>query len=391
MRDTLAWQWVAALACLLLAVPMPGFAGAAENISQQTNEELTKAGSKAGDALGQKPEVDGKPSFVFLPIPRSDPTMGTGVTLVGAVLYNPNDSPRPWVTGVGALATNNGSRALGAGQQASFLEDKVRLLAGFGKADLNLKFYGIGEASASRQIFVPISEDGSFVLAQGLYGLTKEFFVGLRYIDLRVTTTVDPSTLNSQFGLNLQPVELDHRTSMLGPAIEYDSRDNQFEPSHGIYATMQLMYATPKLGGDVSYRSLRSQYAQYWSVSPDVVFAGQVSFCALDGDVPFTELCLYGTGNDLRGYTGGQYRDRSMYTVQGETRWQFAERWGAVLFAGIGSVANRVSDLLSVTQLPSAGVGLRWLASKQYKVNLSLDVAVGRDGSAVYLYIGEAF
>jgi outer membrane protein assembly factor BamA len=271
------------------------------------------------------------------------------------------------------------------------LEDKVRLLAGFGRADLNLKFYGIGEASASRQIFVPINEDGRFVLAQGLYGLTKEFFVGLRYIDLRVTTTIDPSTLNSQFGLNLQPVELDHRTSALGPAIEYDSRDNQFEPSRGIYATAQLEFATPKLGGDVSYRSLRSQYAQYWRVLPDVVLAGQASICALDGDVPFTELCLYGTGNDLRGYTGGQYRDRSMYTVQGETRWQFAERWGAVLFAGIGSVANRFSDLLSVTQLPSAGVGLRWLASKQYKVNLSLDVAWGRDGSAVYLYIGEAF
>jgi hypothetical protein len=390
VKDTLAWQWVAALACLLLAVPTPALAGA-ENISQQASEDLSLAGTKAGAVVGTKPEPDGKPSFVFLPIPRSDPTMGTGVTLVGAALYNPNESTHPWVTGVAALATNNGSRAIGAGQQASFLDDKVRLIAGLGRADLNLRFYGIGEAAASRQIYVPISEDGRFVLVQGLYGLTKEFFVGLRYIDLRVTTTVDPSTLNSQFGLNLQPVEFDHRSSMLGPAIEYDSRDNQFEPSHGIYATAQLEFATPKLGGDVSYRSLRSQYAQYWSASPDVVLAGQVSLCALDGNVPFTELCLYGTNDELRGYTGGQYRDRSMYTVQGEVRWQFAERWGAVLFAGIGSVANSVSDLLSVTQLPAAGVGLRWLASKQYKVNISLDVAVGRDGSAVYLYLGEAF
>ncbi|HEY6355572.1 MAG TPA: BamA/TamA family outer membrane protein [Burkholderiaceae bacterium] len=390
MRNTLAWQWVAALACLWLAVPTPGFA-AAENIPQQTNEELSKAGPKAGDALGKKPEPDGSPSFVFLPIPRSDPTMGTGVTLVGAVLYNPNDSPHPWVTGVGALATNNGSRALGAGQQASFLEDSVRLLAGFGKADLNLRFYGIGEAAASRQIFVPINEDGRFVLVQGLYGVTKELFVGLRYIDLRVTTTIDTNEVSNRFGLNLPPIELDHRTSMLGPAVEYDSRDNQFEPTQGIYGTMQLMFATPKLGGDVSYRSLRSTYAQYWPVLPDVVFAGQLSLCALDGNVPFTELCLYGTGNDLRGYTGGQYRDRTMYTAQGEARWQFAERWGAVLFAGTGAVANRFSDLLSVTQLPAAGVGLRWLASKQYKVNISVDVAAGRDGSAVYLYIGEAF
>lgn len=390
MRDALAWQAAAAWVCLLLATPAPSLA-ASENTSQQTNEELSKAGQKASDAIAPKLEPDGTPSFVFLPIPRSDPMMGTGLTLVGAVLYNPNDSPRPWVTGVAALATNNGSRALGAGQQASFWDDRLRLLAGGGKADLNLRFYGIGEAAASRQISVPINEDGRFLLVQGLYGLTKELFVGLRYVDLHVTTTGDPSEINSQFGLNLQPIDFDHRTSALGPALDYDSRDNQFEPSHGIYATMRLEYASPKFGGDVSYRSLRSQYAQYWRLSPGVVLAGQASICALDGDVPFTELCLYGIGNDLRGYTGGQYRDRMMYTVQGEARWQFAERWGAVLFAGTGAVADRFSDLLSVTQLPAAGVGLRWLASKQYKVNISLDVAVGRDGSAIYLYIGEAF
>ena len=154
---------------------------------------------------------------------------------------------------------------------------------------------------------------------------------------------------------------------------------------------MQLMYATPKLGGDVSYRSLRSQYAQYWSVAPDVVFAGQVSFVRSMATCLLPSCASMAQAMTCAATPAAQYRDRSMYTVQGETRWQFAERWGAVLFAGIGSVANRVSDLLSVTQLPSAGVGLRWLASKQYKVNLSLDVAVGRDGSAVYLYIGEAF
>ena len=71
---------------------------------------------------------------------------------------------------MGALATTNGSRAIGAGQQASFSEDKVRLLAGFGKADLNLKFYGIGEAAASRQIFVPINEDGASCWRRGCMG-----------------------------------------------------------------------------------------------------------------------------------------------------------------------------------------------------------------------------
>ncbi len=54
-------------------------------------------------------------------------------------------------------------------------------------------------------------------------------------------------------------------------------------------------------------------------------------------------------------------------------------------------MARKYSELLKETQLPSAGAGLRWMASKKYGVNVSVDVAVGRDGHAVYFYIGEAF
>jgi len=54
-------------------------------------------------------------------------------------------------------------------------------------------------------------------------------------------------------------------------------------------------------------------------------------------------------------------------------------------------VANKFSDLWGVRQLPSSGVGLRWLASTSYKVNVSVDVAFTRNDQAVYFYIGEAF
>jgi hypothetical protein len=48
-----------------------------------------------------------------------------------------------------------------------------------------------------------------------------------------------------------------------------------------------------------------------------------------------------------------------------------------------------MSDLDSSRSLPAAGAGLRYLASRDQRLNVSIDYAVGRDESAFYVYIGE--
>jgi outer membrane translocation and assembly module TamA len=100
-------------------------------------------------------------------------------------------------------------------------------------------------------------------------------------------------------------------------------------------------------------------------------------------------LCLYGAGSDLRGYEAGRYRDHALIAAQGELRWQFAQRWGAVAFAGTGGVGPDFSAIDKM--LPAGGVGLRFLASVAYRVNARLDYAVGKDGGSVYFSIGESF
>ena len=80
-----------------------------------------------------------------------------------------------------------------------------------------------------------------------------------------------------------------------------------------------------------------------------------------------------------------------MLSAQVEYRWNFHGRWGMVAFAGAGSVAPSGSELLHSTTLPSYGAGLRFIASKAYKVNIAMDWAHGRDDTAFYFRIGEAF
>ncbi|WP_312145903.1 hypothetical protein [Brevundimonas sp.] len=61
-----------------------------------------------------------------------------------------------------------------------------------------------------------------------------------------------------------------------------------------------------------------------------------------------------------------------------------------VAFAGVGGVGSNFGDITDEL-LPSAGVGLRYEASRKYGVNIGIDYAVGDESSAFYFRIGEAF
>jgi hypothetical protein len=105
------------------------------------------------------------------------------------------------------------------------------------------------------------------------------------------------------------------------------------------------------------------------------------------GDAPFFLLSTFGGSTDLRGYPAGRYRDRMMYALQSEYRWQFSDSW---IFTGFGEVAENFGDF-GENFLPAAGIGARFVLSKKHRVSLSADIAVGNDGTEYYFGVGEAF
>src|SRR5262245_16948879 len=113
---------------LVLSLVLLAVAAKAQTVNDETRDRFSQAADTVAHTTDKPPE-SGKPSFVFLPIPLSDPAIGTGLVLVGAALYNPNRSARAWVTGVGALGTSNGSHAFAAAQQAQLWHDRVRVVA----------------------------------------------------------------------------------------------------------------------------------------------------------------------------------------------------------------------------------------------------------------------
>jgi len=353
------------------------------------DRETGKPDIKSAEHADSKDEATG-PRFTVMPVPQSDPTTGTGLGLIGAYFYEVEGAEEPWVTGVGGLYTNTKSYAFGAAQKANFARDTYRLTAGAGYGLFNLDFYGIGSSAGDIGYALPIEQAGTGIFVKGLARVADNFYVGLAYQFMHIRTRL---RLSGFAGLpNLPDVELDSVVSSPGIALEYDTRDSEYYPTTGVLADFDSFFASEALGSDSNFETYRLTGNGYFSLNESSVIALRGTLCDSSDETPFFKLCRFGSRNDLRGYESGRYRDFSMYAVQGEYRWRFAERWGLAAFGGVGGVAPKISSLPESDLLPSVGAGLRFLAVPVYGVDASIDYAVGKDGeSGFYFYIGQAF
>ena len=328
-------------------------------------------------------------NLLVVPIPVINPTVGNGAVLVGALFYQPVKRDRQWVSGVGVLYTSNKDWALALAQQADLFDGRMRLAAFTGYGSFNLNFFGIGQSAGLDGRSIRLNEKGGVAIANALYRVAGNFYLGARYRFLLVNTSLaEPLFPNHPL---LPDAQFKTQISGLGPSFEYDTRNNEFTPRHGIYINGQWLFDGGGLGSDFNYNKVTVAGNYYTSLDAKTVLALHASLCNSSNDAPFYDLCFFGSQHDLRGYEAGQYRDHSMFAVQGELRRALFWRFGVVGFAGLGAVAPSISELGQADPLPSVGVGLRFQPSKHIPVNVSVDYAWGKKSSGLYLYMGEAF
>jgi outer membrane protein assembly factor BamA len=326
--------------------------------------------------------------LVVAPVPILNPTFGTGLAAIGMYLYQLDEGSQPSFTAAGAVYTDTESYGFGVAQVAHFADDAWKIKAGAASFDLNLKFFGIGNILANLGISIPYNQKGWAAGVRGMRRFKGNWYGGLQYwyASMDTTAEITPNDITL-------PDEINVKTSVagFGVIVEYDSRDNRFNPRKGNLFNATWSSSGETIGSDFDFSATKVDYNLYRELRPTSVVAGRATLCMTPGDAPFYALCSFGRGNDLRGYVAGRYRDETMMTVQAEYRWNFYKKWGMVAFAGIGQVGEKLSDYNTNDILPSAGVGLRFKLSKTTGFNLSVDFAVGEDTSAWYFYVGEAF
>jgi hypothetical protein len=145
------------------------------------------------------------------------------------------------------------------------------------------------------------------------------------------------------------------------------------------------------LGSKYTFQSYKVAFNKYWSLPRKQVLAYNAYYCATGGDALFYAQCIYGTNNELRGYTAGRYIDHYMMATQVEDRLELPWRFGVVGFVGIGAVMPGGASFRSNQFLPAGGTGVRFMLSKSYHVNLRTDFAWGKDNFTWAVGVGEAF
>ncbi|MEM7548157.1 MAG: BamA/TamA family outer membrane protein [Bacteroidota bacterium] len=178
-----------------------------------------------------------------------------------------------------------------------------------------------------------------------------------------------------------------------GPVLVYDTRDIIVNPSSGHYLEFSAFFHGEFLGGEYNFERYRIDARKYFQLKSKrrQILAFQFVGNFVNGTAPFKQLSELGGDQIMRGYFQGRFRDQHLMALQGEYRFDIWRRFGAVVFAGLGDVANEFNDFDFQNIKPSYGGGLRFAVNKKERVNVRIDFGVGRETTGFYFNITEAF
>ncbi len=236
-------------------------------------------------------------------------------------------------------------------------EDYILMLVGF-RASIQTRIYGdikAGLVLEAKKAMVPDKRDNPFLITGNIRGSDGGNSVGS------------------------------------GIVLSYDSRDNIFFPSRGIFTTINFVSFGPLTGSDFDFKRTIADLRGFFNLRGNHIFALQGYGNFTGGNPPFYELPALGGQNSLRGYFLGRYRDRNYLMTQLEYRTILFWKIGVAGFAGVGDVYGHLSDLSLNKIKYSLGGGLRFVIDVREKLDVRLDLGWGKNSSGVYFAIEEAF
>ncbi len=394
--------WVFAVAALFAIGP--AFAATDDN-EADPDRDFELPGAEVGGLIGdggidlEDADFVGNPlkgllkrwpeNLVIAPIPGRSPQLGWKLTLAGGYFLESRDADSdaaPSVLGGFAMFAENGSYAYGAGANLHLLDDKLRVKAGAGYMDVRYQFYGIGSDAGDSGICIDILQEAPVYFASATWRVWNKLYVGLGYLGGEVESRLRFTLPDTPF---FDPsLKLDIGAIVI--PIEFDTRDHEQFPRQGWLVNGDVKLYRESTGSDFDAETYKITVNHYVPMRARDALAFRAYIRSTGGDAPFFLLSTFGGSTDLRGYPSGRYRDRMMYALQSEYRWQFNDRWIFTGFTGFGEVADNFGDL-GEDFLPAAGIGARFVLSKKHRVGLSADIAVGNDGTEFYFGVGEAF
>ena len=326
----------------------------------------------------------------FLPIPIvvTEPAVGYGGGVAGMFLRPRREAgdegwARPDISGVGAFATQNGTWGAFGGDASRWLDGRLRTQFGAGTGRFNLDFFGLGAAPTSldQGVRYSLQFTGAFAQANWQLAPKSPWAVGPRY----VYADVDPKPRESRF----QPLANQVRVKVSAPSavVEYDTRDNVFTPTRGIYAESSFLASREAFGATDDFERFQQVLIAWHPLTQDVTLGARLNYAWSSDGTPFFLRPFI----QLRGVPAVRYQGDQAGSIEVEARWQFYGRWSVVAFGGAGATRTERQSSTITQSVGSGGLGFRYELASKFGMHAGIDVAHSPGTTALYFVVGNAW
>ncbi len=345
-----------------------------------------------------------KKGFLPVPIIITEPAVGYGLGVAAVFFHDPlagktppgeEFEPNPDLDGnlkspsVSALFggyTENETWFAGGMHHGIWKDDNIRYTGVLVRANVNMKFYGLGGGSG---IFgdkpLKFNTEADYLLQQLLFRWKESnILAGLKYTYLNTDNTFNTSSLLP--GIGLPDIEFSSTSAGLGAVLQYDGLNNPITPSRGVKAELSAMDYGDTWGGDSDFQKYRL-FAHYWvPLGKKWVVGLRGDGSTINGDAPFYEYPFI----DMRGIPAMRYQGEETLVGEVEAHYDVTPRWSVLGFVGVGKAYSDQRSGQSTT-VNSQGVGFRYLIARRFGMRAGIDVAWGPEDTAFYIQVGSAW
>lgn len=323
--------------------------------------------------------IDGTLKFMPVPYLNYDRSLGFMFGAVPLVMFNPvkkdTVSPSSLLGGVGIYTSNKTWFAMGFGM-FHFDRDNWRVTSAGGTGTMHYQFF----LDFLSGIWIPYQAEATFAMVRVERRIYQNLYGGISYVHAGIVTTLENLPVVDTLGLD-----------GIGLNLSMDGRENPYYPRGGHFSEIKFTGFPEWFGNENISQKFELEHDHYFPVRKNLDVVATRMFIGIGlGEISFNQQIIVG-GKDIRGYTQGAFRGKSLVALQGEYRWNIHPRLGVVGFAGIATVLGALNDEDSGKLLPGGGGGFRFRVFPETNFSVGIDVAAGINDWGIYFQIGEAF
>lgn len=367
--------WVALLLLLIFLHP--------HTFSQETKSAFRDTTDNAFDVSSWLLQKKG---FLIVPSIITEPAIGYGGAL-GVIFFHSSFLERkgpPNMSGLIAGATENGTWMGGIYHRGFWFEDRLRYTGVLMRTSINMNFYGSGSSDILEGNPIRLNMDAWVLLQQLSFRISRSnFFLGGRYLLMSTQNTFQlPVDVPEFSGIDFQAT-----LSEISFLLNYDTRNNVFTPTKGIYAEIIPTYSDTWLGGEALYGRMGMTLLAFTPISNRVIMGLRLESHYSLGDVPFWARPMV----NMRGVPLMKYQNKDVGMMEAEFSWNIYKRWHLLGFTGMGNAFTDFASYNSGKSVHTLGTGFRYEIARIFGVQMGMDFAWSNEDFAFYFMFGHAW